>query len=177
MKIAIVAPPWVPVPPPAYGGTEAVLDTLARGLQHAGHDILLYATGDSTCEVPGAFTFDEAQGTVSTGAASELCHVVEAYERLLDWEPDVMHDHTLVGPVYSGRFGMPIVTTNHGPFDGELGPLYRVIARTVPLIAISITRRTLRSTRGSPTRSTTGSTWTCTRPVRARAATPCSSGG
>jgi glycosyltransferase involved in cell wall biosynthesis len=137
MKIAIIAPPWVPVPPPAYGGTEAVLDTLARGLQHAGHDILLYATGDSTCEVPGAFTFDEALGTVSTGAASELCHVVEAYERLLDWEPDVIHDHTLVGPVYSGRFGMPVVTTNHGPFHGELGPLYRVIARTVPLIAIS----------------------------------------
>ena len=137
MKIAIIAPPWVPVPPPAYGGTEAVLDTLARGLQDAGHEILLYATGDSTCEVPGAFTFEQALGTVSTGAASELCHVLEAYERLLDWEPDVIHDHTLVGPVYSRRFGMPVVTTNHGPFHGELGPLYRVIARTVPLIAIS----------------------------------------
>ena len=36
MKIAIIAPPWVPVPPPAYGGTEAVLDTLARGLQARG---------------------------------------------------------------------------------------------------------------------------------------------
>ena len=107
MKIAIIAPPWVPVPPPAYGGTEAVLDTLARGLQDAGHDILLYATGDSTCEVPGAWTFDEALGTVSTGAASELCHVVEAYERMLDWEPDVIHDHTLVGPVYAGRSTCP----------------------------------------------------------------------
>ena len=32
MRIAIVAPPWLPVPPPAYGGTENVLDTLARGL-------------------------------------------------------------------------------------------------------------------------------------------------
>ena len=37
MHIAIIAPPWVPVPPPAYGGTEAVLDTLARGLAAAGH--------------------------------------------------------------------------------------------------------------------------------------------
>jgi hypothetical protein len=52
MKIAIIAPPWVPVPPPAYGGAEAVLDTLARGLQDAGHETLLYSTGDSTCEVP-----------------------------------------------------------------------------------------------------------------------------
>ncbi len=137
MKIAIIAPPWVPVPPPAYGGTEAVLDTLARGAQAAGHDVLLYATGDSTCPVPLASTFERALGTVSAGAASELCHVVEAYERLREWGPDMIHDHTLIGPVYAERFGMPVVTTNHGPFNGELGPLYRVIARTVPLIAIS----------------------------------------
>jgi hypothetical protein len=77
MKIAIIAPPWVPVPPSAYGGTEAVLDTLARGLQDAGHEILLYSTGDSTCEVLGAFTFEHALGTVSTGSASELCHVAD----------------------------------------------------------------------------------------------------
>ena len=108
MKIAIIAPPWVPVPPPAYGGTEAVLDTLARGLQDAGHEILLYSTGDSTCEVPGAFTFEHALGTVSTGSASELCHVVEAYERLREWRPDMIHDHTLIGPVYAERFGMPV---------------------------------------------------------------------
>lgn len=137
MKIAIIAPPWVPVPPPAYGGTEAVLDTLARGAQSAGHDVLLYSTGDSTCPVPLASTFERALGTVSTGAASELCHVVEAYERLVEWDPDVIHDHTLVGPVYADRFGMPVVTTNHAPFQGELGPLYRMIARTVPVIAIS----------------------------------------
>jgi glycosyltransferase involved in cell wall biosynthesis len=137
MKIAIIAPPWVPVPPPAYGGTEAVLDTLARGLQDAGHEILLYATGDSTCDVPTGFTFEEALGTVATGSASELCHVVEAYQRSRAWGADLIHDHTLIGPVYADRFETPVVTTNHGPFNGELGPLYRVIARTVPLIAIS----------------------------------------
>jgi len=41
VDIAIIAPPWVPVPAPAYGGTEAVLDSLARGLQAAGHQVLL----------------------------------------------------------------------------------------------------------------------------------------
>jgi hypothetical protein len=41
MHIAIIAPPWLPVPAPAYGGTEAVLDELARGLQAAGHEVLL----------------------------------------------------------------------------------------------------------------------------------------
>src|SRR5215472_19340606 len=33
MRIGLIAPPWVPVPPPAYGGTEVVIDNLARGLQ------------------------------------------------------------------------------------------------------------------------------------------------
>ncbi len=54
MRIAIVAPPWLPVPPPAYGGTEAVLDGLARGLVAAGHEVLLIAHPDSTCPVPKA---------------------------------------------------------------------------------------------------------------------------
>jgi glycosyltransferase involved in cell wall biosynthesis len=137
MRIAIIAPPWVPVPPPAYGGTENVLDTLARGLQAAGHDVLLYATGDSTCPVPTEWTFDEALGTVETGAASELLHAINAYRRILEWDADVVHDHTLVGPVYSEWLDVPVVTTNHGPFNSELGPLYRAIHERVPVIAIS----------------------------------------
>jgi glycosyltransferase involved in cell wall biosynthesis len=137
LRIAIIAPPWVPVPPPAYGGTEAVLDHLARGLLAAGNDVLLYATGDSTCDVPTRWVRAQAAGTVNTGAATELHHVVNAYDTLLDWAPDVVHDHTLVGPIYAERFGVPIVTTNHGPFDGELGDYYRVIAARVPIVAIS----------------------------------------
>jgi glycosyltransferase involved in cell wall biosynthesis len=137
MKIAIIAPPWVPVPPPAYGGTELVLDTLARGLHAAGHEVLLYATGDSTCPVPSAFTFPRALGTVGASAVSELRHVVEAYERVLAWGPDVIHDHTLIGPVYAERFDVPVVTTNHALFDGDLSRIYRAIQPTVPVVAIS----------------------------------------
>jgi glycosyltransferase involved in cell wall biosynthesis len=137
MRIAIIAPPWVPVPPPAYGGTEAVLDNLARGLRAAGHDVLLFATGDSTCDVPIAWARPIAAGTVATGAATELHHVINAHEAILEWGADVVHDHTLVGPVYGHRFDVPVVTTNHGPFDGELGALYKAIADTVPVIAIS----------------------------------------
>jgi hypothetical protein len=52
MRIGIIAPPWTPIPPLLYGGIELVVDQLARGLQDAGHDVLLFATGDSTCPVP-----------------------------------------------------------------------------------------------------------------------------
>jgi glycosyltransferase involved in cell wall biosynthesis len=137
VRIAIIAPPWVPVPPPAYGGTEAVLDNLARGLYNAGHDVLLFATGDSTCRAPTMYVLERAAGTVATGSATELRHVINAYHTVLDWGAEVVHDHTLVGPVYAERFGVPVVTTNHGPFEGELGDLYRTIGPSVALVAIS----------------------------------------
>ena len=137
MRIAIIAPPWVPVPPPAYGGTEAVLDNLARGLHDAGQEVLLFATGDSTCEVDVKWIREHAAGMVGTGSATELHHVINAYEAVVDWRADVVHDHTLVGPVYSRRFDLPVVTTNHAPFDGELFDYFRAIAADVPIIAIS----------------------------------------
>lgn len=138
MRIAIVAPPWVSVPPPSYGGTETVLDGLAKGLVAAGHEVLLYTTGDSTCPVPRAWVLEKAAGVGTAGSATELRHVVNAYETLRVWKPDVVHDHTLIGPVYAGRFAeLVLVTTNHGPFQSELGDYYRAVSPTVAVIAIS----------------------------------------
>ena len=150
MRIAIIAPPWVPVPPPSYGGTEAVLDNLARGLQAAGHTVVLFATGDSDCAVPTRWTRRTAAGTGATGAAAELCHVIHAYQEVVEWGADVVHDHTVVGPVYAQQFGLPVVTTNHGPFDGDLADLYREVGSTVPVIAISEHHASTAATAGIP---------------------------
>jgi len=136
MRIGIVAPPWLPVPPPAYGGTEAVLDNLARGLQAAGHDVLLFTTGDSTCEVPRAWTYEHSLGVGFPGSVAEIRHVIGAYARMHD--VDIVHDNTLAGPIYSAWLpDLPVVTTNHGPFVVELAEIYRTIAPRVPIIAIS----------------------------------------
>ena len=54
MRIGIIAPPWIPIPPTAYGGIESFIDTLACALQDAGHDVVLAASADSTCPVPAA---------------------------------------------------------------------------------------------------------------------------
>ncbi len=136
MRIAIVAPPWLPIPPPAYGGTENLLDALARGLQGAGHEVLLCTTGDSTCPVGRTSVFDKAIGVGSGSSVDEIRHVLHAYEEIQDC--DVVHDHTLVGPLYSAAFpDLPVVTTNHGPFNAELIDLYRVLSDRVPVIAIS----------------------------------------
>jgi glycosyltransferase involved in cell wall biosynthesis len=138
MKIGIIAPPWVPVPPPAYGGTEAVVDRLARGLAATGHDLLLWTTGDSTCPVPRAHVLEAAAGDRIGMAAIELRHLIVGYDYLIDWGADIVHDHTLIGPIYAQRFPwLPVVTTNHGPFNEELSALYRAVADDVAIIAIS----------------------------------------
>src|SRR5208283_5984866 len=52
LRVGIIAPPWLPVPPVRYGGTENVIDILARGLVTAGVEVVLVTTGDATCPVP-----------------------------------------------------------------------------------------------------------------------------
>lgn len=136
MRIGLLAPPWLPVPPPKYGGTESVIDRLARGFQAAGHDVTLFTTGDASCPVPRRWVVPESTPDEIGSAVVEQFHVAHAYEELRHC--DVVHDHTIIGPMYADRFPtLPVVTTNHGPFSGELLDIYRFIARTVPVIAIS----------------------------------------
>jgi glycosyltransferase involved in cell wall biosynthesis len=138
MRIAIVAPPWLGVPPPGYGGTENVLDTLARGLKAGGHDVLLCTTGDSTCPVEKTSVFPTAIGVGSGSSVDEIRHVIHSYEAIEKWGADVVHDHTLVGPLYSAANpGVAVVTTNHGPFNADLTDLYRVLSARMAVIAIS----------------------------------------
>ena len=81
MRIGLIAPPGVPVPPPAYGGTESVIDRLARGLVRAGHDVLLAAAANSACPVPRVEGTDEAAeaAPVCADTVTELRHVITSY--------------------------------------------------------------------------------------------------
>ena len=137
MKIALIAPPWVPVPPPAYGGTESVVDRLARGFAGADHEVLLFASGDSTCPVPRSSLSDRSDDLTIGATAPELRHVLRAYEAAVDF--DVIHDHTVLGPVLAARRPQPavVVTTSHFPFDERYREIYRAISGSVPIIAIS----------------------------------------
>jgi glycosyltransferase involved in cell wall biosynthesis len=136
VDICVIAPPWLPVPAPAYGGTEAVLDQLVRGLERAGHHVLLVAHPDSTCPVDRASVVPAADAEPMGRIPIELEHVIGAYELARD--ADVIHDHTLTGPFHAAQAGgPPVVTTNHGPFDRTLSAVYRSIADRVGVVAIS----------------------------------------
>lgn len=136
LRIGVIAPPWVPVPPVAYGGTELVVDALCVGLERAGHDVLLFSLGESTCPVPTKSLFESADVDRMGTSVLELRHVAAAYDAMA--EVDLVHDHTLAGLFYQSRFPeLPVVATNHGPFNTDLADLYRRAAGDVPIIAIS----------------------------------------
>ena len=136
LRVGIIAPPWLSVPPVAYGGTENVLDILARGLVAAGVEVVLVTTGDATCPVPRRWVFPRALGVGNGGVAEEACHAIGAYGMLRD--VDIVHDNSMVGPIYALSVpSPPVVTTNHGPFNDILTPVYRAISQRTPVIAIS----------------------------------------
>ncbi|HLG66813.1 MAG TPA: glycosyltransferase family 4 protein [Acidimicrobiales bacterium] len=142
MRIGLIAPPWTPVPPPLYGGIELVVDGLARGFAEAGHEVVLFTTGDSTCPVERRWVLEHAEGSRIGFAVPELRHAIAAHDSLVDC--DVVHDHTLAGPALACRRpvpGRPVLTTIHGPLEEDLAALYLSLHGEVPVIAISEAQR------------------------------------
>jgi glycosyltransferase involved in cell wall biosynthesis len=113
-----------------------VLDALARALTDLGCQVTLATTADSGCPVPRVWVHDRAVGTERMTLVDELTHVAAAYDVLEDC--DVVHDHTLLGPLWGARRRrVRVCTTNHGPFDECLSPLYRELSSDVDVVAIS----------------------------------------
>src|SRR4051812_49485403 len=96
LHVGLVAAAWLCVPPTGYGGSEAVLDALARALCELGCRVTLATTADSTCPVDRTWVHEHAVGTERMTVIDELVHVACAYEALDGC--DVVHDHTLIGP-------------------------------------------------------------------------------
>lgn len=140
MRIGLIAPPWVPVPPPAYGGTEIVVDRLARGLVAAGHEVRLYTVGESTCAVPRLWRYPKAMEPLENSVI-EAAHVLAAYESMTD--VDLIHDHTVIGPLLARRRRRqaPVVATIHSAFTADYRLIYKEAATVVPLVCISHDQR------------------------------------
>lgn len=137
MRIGLIAPPFLPVPPAGYGGTEAVVANLARGLSELGHDVQLFTVGESTSPQASGHVFDEAVTPIGERVA-EAIHVVAAYETLAD--VDIIHDHTVLGPLFAQNSKLvtpAVVTTVHGEFTPLLRRLYTLVGTSTHIVAIS----------------------------------------
>jgi glycosyltransferase involved in cell wall biosynthesis len=136
MRIGLIAGPWIPVPPATYGGTERVVDTLARGFAGAGHEVLLAVPSDSECPVPRVPEMRVSEPAELGTTVSEFSHVIRAYRGMRG--VDVIHDHTMAGPLYPYRPpAVPVVTTIHGRLTPPAMDIYRAIGRNTSIIAIS----------------------------------------
>lgn len=141
MKIGIIASPWIPIPPPAYGGTETVIHNLCIGLEELGHEVHLVTVGESTCPVMRSCVFDEPPTAIGEPIA-EIVQARAAYQ-LLDGA-DIIHDHTTIGPQFlpdDVPAHVPVVTTLHGPFAAETRLMYAGRPERLHVITISHAQR------------------------------------
>jgi glycosyltransferase involved in cell wall biosynthesis len=143
MRIAQIAPLFEAVPPKLYGGTERVVSWLTEELVAMGHDVTLFASGDSVTSArldppwPQALRLDP---TILDWYAP-MCVMMEyVYRRAHKF--DILHFHTDYFPnSLFLRQPTPFITTLHGRLDlPELGVVYRMFP-DVPLVSISNSQR------------------------------------
>jgi glycosyltransferase involved in cell wall biosynthesis len=143
MRIAQVAPLVESVPPPGYGGTERVVAYLTDELVNEGHEVTLFASGDSQTNaklVPCAPRSLRLDDTVVDHLAHQVVQL-EAVAALAD-RFDIIHWHVdyFHFPM-SRRLGVPHVTTLHGRLDlPDLVPVYDEFGE-MPIVSISDDQR------------------------------------
>jgi glycosyltransferase involved in cell wall biosynthesis len=126
MRIAIVAPPFISVPPIRYGGTELFIAHVAAGLHARGHDVVVYANGASrvSCGLEWRYAHGEWP-IVDAGAAQlkNIDHTAWALARAAS-RAEVIHLNDAVGVPLTQFIGTPVVLTLHHPHEPALSQLY-----------------------------------------------------
>ncbi len=142
MRIAQVAPLWERVPPPGYGGTELVVGLLTDELVRRGHEVTLFASGDSLTLAklisvhPRALRLDKSIKEYGVYEMLELSRVYESAD-----EFDIIHSHMGCNVLpYVNLVKTPTVHTLHGIFTPDNEKLF-VHAKNQPYVSISHSQR------------------------------------
>ncbi len=143
MDIALIAPPWYPVPPSAYGGIELVVALLAQEFKRCGHGVTVLANGDSR---PAGALRSPLRSAPSNGMIGnpfiEAGYALGAYAEIVG--ADIIHDHSgAIGPALASRNPSlpPVVHTLHGPWTPAASEFYRFVGERIHLVAISAAQR------------------------------------
>lgn len=138
MRIAQLSPPWLAVPPKGYGGIEWVVALLADGLAEAGHEVTLFATGDSRTKARLEFVYERALGPTAINdivldTTQTLAALKDARSRF-----DVLHVHSPFSALAAAiETGIPTVHTLHGSFTPDMKLLYSKVGHRAWYVAIS----------------------------------------
>jgi glycosyltransferase involved in cell wall biosynthesis len=141
LRIALIAPPWYPIPPKGYGGIELVVHLLHQELHSMGHHVTVLGAEGSG---PGVEVLAPSEWSIDLGTpvqpVREATYLLRAFDRLARGEFDVIHDHVgAVGLLALGACGPAEVKvhTIHGPISESMATLYRQVQDRVRLVAIS----------------------------------------
>jgi glycosyltransferase involved in cell wall biosynthesis len=154
MKIAQIVPPWIPIPPENYGGTESVVFHLVEQLVAQGHDVTLFAPGDARTSAKLVSFFPNSlldEGVPWSMHPKAFYHLFKSLEQIKTQDFDIVHTHlSSSADLYilplSSTLDIPHVTTLHSrfPFDhnadgwmGDADNYYMDWAPFVPMVAIS----------------------------------------
>lgn len=129
MKIAITSTPWIAIPPAGYGGTERVVQNLVEGLVKKGHDVTLYATGDSKTSAKLEYFYKNALGNNLDKKLNPfyvLDHIHHFYKSVRG-KYDIIHDNAsdmMVSLYFSGMADVPCIYTVHGVYADTVKDLF-----------------------------------------------------
>ena len=139
----MLAPPWIPVPAPAYGGIEEVVRLLCEGLIAHGHEVTLFAPPGSRSSADVATLLEQAHPDDIQKAQFEVDHAAGAFAAIDEARGqgrpyDLVHDHTgHAALAMADRVDTPFVHTLHGPFDEDAYRFYARHGRKACIVAIS----------------------------------------
>ncbi|NYH55067.1 MULTISPECIES: glycosyltransferase family 4 protein [Nocardiopsis] len=141
VRLILLAPPWYEVPPAGYGGIEEMLAELCDQLIGFGHDVTLVGAGRSATGARSHSTYDKPQGERIGESVVEVAHAAAAQRVIEELRPDLVHDHTLAGPLAAPARPVPTLVTAHGPVNQDYAMYYGSLGSAIGLAAISHAQR------------------------------------
>lgn len=143
LHIAQLAPPWIPIPPPGYGGIEFMLALLCDALVARGHEVELFCAPGSHSSAKVTPLLEAPHPESIERALFEADHVSQAFAHVdsaagAGTPFDVVHDHSgYTALSIADRLDTPLVHTVHGPFDQDTKPYYSRHASKGNIVCIS----------------------------------------
>lgn len=140
MNIAMLAPPWIAVPPPGYGGVESVVSVLTEALVRRGMEVTLFCAPGSSSSADVVPLLGQSHPDEIERALYEADHVARAFDEIEAAMPsfDVVHDHCgFTALAMADRLAVPMVHTLHGPFTDSTAAFYSCHGHKAAIVPIS----------------------------------------
>ena len=136
----MLAPPWIEIPPPGYGGIEQVMALLTAKLAERGNEVTLFAAPGTRSRARVLSPLESTHPEAIQTALYEADHVASTFARMEQTDPpfEVLHDNCgFTAFAFADRIETPVVHTLHGPFTDDTSAFYSRHAHKASAVALS----------------------------------------